>query len=113
MITNEHLVKLQNRLSKLKTYLDIDKKLIEISNEEEKTANPNFWNNSKEAEIVMKNLRIVKKWVDDYNLTASNYEDLAVLLKNNNYSNFISIEMKNPNNLDEVKECISYIRGVF
>lgn len=81
MITNEHLVKLKNRLTKLKTYLDIDKKLIEISNEEEKTANPNFWNHPKEAEIVMKNLRMVKKWVDDYNITATNYEDLAVLLE--------------------------------
>ena len=57
MISNDHINKLLERLSELKTYLKIDKKKIEISNEEEKTANPDFWNNPKEAEIVMKNLR--------------------------------------------------------
>jgi len=60
MILNEHINKLQERVGKLKTYLDIDKKKIEISNEEEKTVNPDFWNNPKEAEIVMKTLRSKK-----------------------------------------------------
>ena len=49
------------RVDNLKDYLDIDKKLIEISNEEEKASNPDFWNNSKEAEKVMKILRGKKK----------------------------------------------------
>ena len=31
MIANEHINKLQERLSNLKTYLDIDKKKVEIS----------------------------------------------------------------------------------
>ena len=79
MITNEHINKLQERLSNLKTYLDIDKKKIEISNEEEKTANPNFWNNPREAEIVMKNLRLEKKWVEDFENASTNFEDVTVL----------------------------------
>lgn len=45
---------------------DIDAKLIEISNEEEKTFAPNFWDNPKEAELLVKNLRSKKKWVEDY-----------------------------------------------
>lgn len=79
MITNEHINKLQERIGKLKTYLDIDKKIIEISNEDEKTSNPDFWNNPKEAELVMKNLRSKKKWVEDYNKIATNLEDISVL----------------------------------
>ena len=79
MITNEHINKLQERIGKLKTYLDIDKKIIEISNEEEKTANPDFWNNPKEAELIMKNLRSKKKWVEDYRKIATNLEDISVL----------------------------------
>lgn len=79
MITNEHINKLQERLSNLKTYLEIDKKKIEISNEEEKTANPNFWNNPKEAEIVMKKLRLEKKWVEDFENAVANFEDVTVL----------------------------------
>ena len=45
---------------------DIDAKLIEIANEEEKTFAPNFWDNPKEAELLVKNLRSKKKWVEDY-----------------------------------------------
>jgi peptide chain release factor 2 len=81
MISNDHILKLQNRIGKLKTYLGIDKKIIEISNEEEKTANPDFWNNPKEAEIAMKNLRSKKKWVDDFNAIVTNSEDLSVLFE--------------------------------
>lgn len=50
----------------------MDKKLIEITNEEEKTLAPDFWNNPKEAEAFIKILRSKKKWVEDY--------DKAVLL---------------------------------
>ena len=79
MITQEQLKNIAERIGKLKEYLEIDKKLIEISNEEEKTANPNFWNNPKEAEILMKSLRFKKKWVEDYNTIISLNDDLAVL----------------------------------
>ena len=47
MITQENIKNIIERIDKLRNYLNIDKKLIEISNEEEKTANPNFWNNPK------------------------------------------------------------------
>jgi len=80
MISNEHINKLQERIGKLKTYLDIDKKIIEISNEEEKTANPNFWNNPKEAEIVMKTLRSKKQWIEDYTKIVTNFEEVSILL---------------------------------
>ncbi|MDX1827952.1 MAG: peptide chain release factor 2 [Lutibacter sp.] len=79
MISNEHINKLQERTGKLKTYLGIDKKKIEISNEEEKTANPDFWNNTKEAEIVMKSIRSKKKWVEDFETIKANIEELSVL----------------------------------
>ncbi|WP_159948361.1 peptide chain release factor 2 [Polaribacter septentrionalilitoris] len=79
MITQDQLKDISTRIEKLKDYLEIDKKLIEISNEEEKTANPNFWNDPKKAEKVMKALRFKKKWVEDYNKAISFNEDLNVL----------------------------------
>ncbi|MFY0631309.1 MAG: peptide chain release factor 2 [Flavobacteriaceae bacterium] len=79
MITHDQLKDISNRVSKLKGYLEIDKKMIEISNEEERTANPDFWNNPKEAEVLMKSLRFKKKWVEDYNKAVSFDEDLQVL----------------------------------
>jgi len=79
MITQEQIKDISDRIDKLKGYLDIEKKLIEISNEEEKTVDPNFWNNPKEAEAFMKNLRFKKKWVEDYNTVVSFFEDVTVL----------------------------------
>ncbi len=79
MISNEHINKLQNRIGNLKTYLEIDKKIIEISNEEEKISNPDFWNNPKEAEIFMKNFRFKKKWVEEFDALTALFEDLVVL----------------------------------
>ena len=79
MITSEQIKNLTERIGKLKTYLQIDNKKIEISNEEEKASDPNFWNNPKDAEILMKSLREKKKWVEDYEHTQLEIEDLTVL----------------------------------
>jgi len=79
MITQDQLKNITSRIQKLKSYLDIDKKLIEIANEEEKTVNPDFWNDSKAAETVMKELRFKKNWVEDYNKIITFNEDLNVL----------------------------------
>ncbi|RKE95223.1 peptide chain release factor 2 [Ichthyenterobacterium magnum] len=79
MITSDQITDLNKRLSSLRQYLDIDAKLIEISNEEEQTFDPNFWNDSKQAELVMKSLREKKKWIDDYTTSKTLIEDLEVL----------------------------------
>ncbi len=79
MITSNQIKDILERVGKLKTYLEIDKKLIEISNDEEKASNPNFWNDSKKAEIFMKKLRVLKKWVSDYQTVKHEAEDLQVL----------------------------------
>ncbi|MEJ2112798.1 MAG: peptide chain release factor 2 [Flavobacteriaceae bacterium] len=79
MTTSDQIKDLVERLGALRRYLDIDAKLIEIQNEEEKTFDPNFWNDSKEAEAIMKVLREKKKWVEDYNKANSFVEDLEVL----------------------------------
>tara|TARA_R110002126_G_scaffold291415_2_gene452284 strand:- start:62873 stop:63964 length:1092 start_codon:yes stop_codon:yes gene_type:complete len=79
MITQDQLKDIATRIEKLKSYLEIDKKLIEIANEEEKTVNPDFWNDPKAAEVIMKELRFKKKWVDDYNKTITLNEDINVL----------------------------------
>ena len=57
---------------------DVDAKLIEIANEEEKTFAPDFWNNPKEAENIVKNLRNKKKWIEDYDKAVSLTEELQL-----------------------------------
>ena len=59
---------------------DIDAKTIEITNEEEKTFAPDFWNNAKEAEIIIRNLRSKKKWVEDYDKGVELSEELQIMM---------------------------------
>ncbi|HEY0091205.1 MAG TPA: peptide chain release factor 2 [Flavobacterium sp.] len=66
MTNTEQIKGIVERLGALRRYLDVDAKQIEITNEEEKTFAPDFWNNAREAEIIVKNLRSKKKWVEDY-----------------------------------------------
>jgi peptide chain release factor 2 len=107
MITQEQLKNISIRIDKLKSYLDIDKKLIEISNEEEKTADPSFWNNPKEAELIMKELRFKKKWVDDYNTSISLNEDLNVL-----YEFFKEGEVEETEVIEQFEKTSSFLEDI-
>ncbi|WP_353085103.1 peptide chain release factor 2 [Flavobacterium sp.] len=78
MTNTEQIKGIVERLGALRRYLDIDAKLIEISNEEEKTFAPNFWNNAKEAEALIKNLRSKKKWVEDFEKGNALSEELQI-----------------------------------
>ena len=79
MINQDLIKETQSRIEDLYKYLQIDKKKIEISNDDEKTAAPEFWDTPKEAEVFLKQLRSKKKWVEDYEEIHTQYEDLQVL----------------------------------
>ncbi len=81
MITADQVKNVVNRVSALKKYLKIEQKLIEITNEEEKTFAPDFWNNAKEAEILMRQLNAQKKWVADYQKSETLVDDLEILFE--------------------------------
>lgn len=81
MITTEQVKDTKKRIEDLHKFLQIEKKKIEIANDDEKTASPEFWNNPKEAEIFLKQLRSKKKWVEDYEAIFSQFEDLQVLME--------------------------------
>ncbi len=50
-----------------------------MQEEELKTQDPEFWNNPKEAEAQMRNIRGIKVWTDGFNQVNQNIEDLLVL----------------------------------
>ncbi|MBY0486559.1 MAG: peptide chain release factor 2 [Flavobacteriaceae bacterium] len=78
MTNTEQIKGIVERLGALRRYLDIDAKLIEITNEEEKTFAPDFWNKAKEAELLIKNLRQKKKWVEDFEKGNALAEELQI-----------------------------------
>ena len=81
MISNEQIKDTQTRIEDLYKYLQIERKKVEIANDDEKTASPEFWDNPKEAEAFLKQLRSKKKWVEEYEEIHKEFEDLQVLVE--------------------------------
>ena len=81
MISNEQIKDAQTRIEDLYKYLQIERKKVEISNDDEKTASSEFWDNPKEAEAFLKQLRSKKKWVEEYEEIHKEFEDLQVLVE--------------------------------
>ncbi|MBA5628294.1 peptide chain release factor 2 [Moheibacter lacus] len=95
MFNNDLTKDLSQRIKDLHTYLEIEKKEIEIANEEEKAASPDFWDNPKEAETFMKTLRSKKKWVEDYTSILNSFNDLEVLAEFNREGEVSDEEVQN------------------
>ncbi|NAS13471.1 peptide chain release factor 2 [Poritiphilus flavus] len=81
MVTTDQQKDLIERLGALRRYLDIDAKLIEIENEEEKTLAPDFWDNPQEAQAQMRLIQSQKKWVTDFEKASALVGDLEVLIE--------------------------------
>jgi len=81
MISTDQLKDIQERVTKLIDYLNIEQKRIEISNEEEISLSPDFWNDSKAAEAHMKILRVKKKWVTDFEQVSLMMDELDILFE--------------------------------
>lgn len=79
MISSEQIKEAERRVSQLQKYLQIDAKRIEVANEEEKTLAPDFWENPKQAQALMQKIQSQKKWIIDYDATASQLEELQIL----------------------------------
>ena len=79
MLTMDQIAALGKRVDELKDYLGVEQKRMEIAEDEKLTQDPEFWNDPKEAEKVMKRMRTKKGWVESYDSCASAVEDVQVL----------------------------------
>jgi len=79
MINADHIKAYEERLKALYGYLDIEKKQMLIEDEQGLTHDPNFWDDPKQAEVVLKNIRAKKIWVDAYEVVEAAIADLDVI----------------------------------
>lgn len=66
MITVEQVKELKDRVDALHKYLDIDKKKIQLEEEELRTQTPGFWDDAEKAQEQMKKVKGIQKWLDGY-----------------------------------------------
>lgn len=86
---------------------DIENKQIEISNLEELTIDPEFWNDAKKAQKVVKDLQRLKKWVHDYKKLKTLVDELEVL-----YDFFKSKELSSDELNSHYLNCIDHLEQV-
>jgi peptide chain release factor 2 len=60
-------------------FFDVDTKLMQIAEDEKQTQDPDFWNDAKKAEVVMRQIRNKKVWTDAFKTAADHVDDLSVL----------------------------------
>ncbi|MBK6830411.1 MAG: peptide chain release factor 2 [Flavobacteriales bacterium] len=78
MITIDKITDLKERLEALKGYLDVEEKRGQILEEEKYTHDPDFWTDQKKAQLVMKKIRELKRWVGLYEGVKREVDDAEV-----------------------------------
>lgn len=66
MITSDQLKDVLERTDALKRYLDIDKRKVELEEEQLRTQDPHFWDDPKAAQVQMKKVKGIEKWIKGY-----------------------------------------------
>ncbi|RSK24281.1 peptide chain release factor 2 [Hymenobacter metallilatus] len=78
-MTQDQVKELKGRAEALRRYLDYDARKAQVLETEQQTTTPGFWDDSKKAEAVMKEIKAVKVWTDDYEAVEKSLGDVEVL----------------------------------
>ena len=95
IITKEVLKNLDSRKNELHKFLNISKKKEVANTLQETTELPEFWQEPKEAQKIIKKLNSVKTWLAGYNLIEKNIDELEVLLELNAEEKELELQLKN------------------
>lgn len=81
MITQDQFKDFEKRTTQLYAYLNIADKELTVYEDDLRSQDPSFWDNPKEAEVVLKSMREKKFWIEAYELVKADLDDLKVLFE--------------------------------
>ena len=79
MVTQEQINDLEARAAKLAEAINIEQREIDLRNEQERTEEPNFWDNPDKARQQLKKVADIKAVLDDYAVMCRAVADLALI----------------------------------
>ena len=79
MVSDEQIRELVERLATLGRCLNIEQRRIDLSNEEEKTQEPNFWDDPERAQEQLRRVSSIKSWIVDFDALASVIGDVELV----------------------------------
>ena len=79
MVSNEQINDLKARVAKLSTSIDIEQRRIALQNEQERTEEPNFWDNPDEARKQLKKVADIKSVIEEWEAAVRMADDLDLV----------------------------------
>ena len=79
MVLAEQIKEAAARRDTLYRCLDIEQRRIDLRNEEEKTQEPDFWNDPAKAREQLRKVAGIKAWIEDYDAVDKLVEDLELM----------------------------------
>ena len=79
MLQVEQINELKARVAKLSASIDVEQRRIDLQNEQERTEEPNFWDNPDEARKQLKKVADIKASIDDYEAAERTVADLDLV----------------------------------
>ena len=79
MVNTDQINELKARAAKLSESIDIEQRRIDLQNEQERTEEPNFWDNPDEARKQLKKVADIKALLDEYAAAHRAVEDLDLI----------------------------------
>ena len=79
MITLEQINDARQRVEKLAASIDIEQRYIDLQNEQERTREPNFWDDPEAARKQLKKVADIKLIIDDYEAVRRAVDDLLLV----------------------------------
>ena len=79
MVSDEQIKSLAERLVTLARCLNIEQRRIDLANEEEKTQEPNFWDDPDRAQEQLRKVSSIKSWIEEYDTLAGVVGDVELV----------------------------------
>ncbi|MDE7129651.1 MAG: PCRF domain-containing protein, partial [Alistipes sp.] len=79
MVSQDQIKDALERCDKLERCLDIEQRRIDLQNEQERTEEPDFWNDAEAARRQLKKVADIKSWIEDFDAVRHGVEDLRLM----------------------------------
>lgn len=80
MVTQEQIKQIGKRVEDLHRYLKIEEKKSVIEDKEKVSNADGFWDNAKEAEKLLREIKSIRQWVDEYDTIKDIYDEILISL---------------------------------
>ena len=79
MVSIEQINDLTARVERLQTSIDVEQRLIDLRNEQERTEEPNFWDDPEAARKQLKKVADIKAVIDDFEAVRRAVDDISLI----------------------------------